>query len=261
MANSITILTGKSLLIQSDNSTAVAYINKMGGTCSRNLCYLSLKIWAMCLDNKIDIHAIHIAGKNNSSADYLSRFSNKHEYSLAQSAFDDLALHLPFNLEIDLFASYKNHKLKQYVSILHVRNSYQTDAFSLKWSGNIYCFPPIPLINKTVHKIQSDKVEKCLLITPAWDSLSCVPTLMNLLIEVPIVIDASFILGYLPTRRPFPWMAWPISGNCVRGMVSLRRLQTPFSEVSHSKPLSPIQQCGKNLLSGLLKNQIVPKFL
>ena len=40
-----------SILIRLDNSTAVSYINKQGGTCCKILCGLALKIWEFCVNH------------------------------------------------------------------------------------------------------------------------------------------------------------------------------------------------------------------
>ena len=259
--NSLSFVEGKNLLIESDSKSAVAYINRIGGSCSRNLCFLALELWELCLSHNINILAVHIPGKNNSSADYLSRHSSNHEYGLSQHAFNLLSASLSFSLNIDLFASAENKKLERYVSIFNDEHSYKSDAFSFKWCSNVYAFPPIPMIQKTIHKIQSDEVESCVLITPAWDSLACIPVLSKLLIEPPIFIDSSFLIGFRPTKHSFPWMAWPISGKSVNWMGSRRKWSRPSARVSPNNPSVAMQGCGENLLNGLAQNQIYPKFL
>ena len=105
-------IKGKSICIRSDNATAVSYLNKMGGTRSRSLCYIALKIWNLLIDNSISCSAFHIAGASNIEADFYSRFSNLHEFSLNSNAFLSLCKIIPFKLEIDLFASKENNKLE-----------------------------------------------------------------------------------------------------------------------------------------------------
>ncbi|CAB4023700.1 Hypothetical predicted protein, partial [Paramuricea clavata] len=51
--------------LQLDNTTAVAYLNKMGGTQSRPLNQLAVEIWQWCIERNIWISATHIAGKVN----------------------------------------------------------------------------------------------------------------------------------------------------------------------------------------------------
>ena len=72
-----------SILIRTDSSTVVAYINKQGGSCSARLCLLALKLREFCIQRNLMIKAVHIPGIDNSKAAALSRMpSNDHSYFL-----------------------------------------------------------------------------------------------------------------------------------------------------------------------------------
>ena len=64
-----------SILILSDNQSVVSHMNKMGGTRSPDLIALTRRIWAWCLERKLQLSAQHIPGKLNLTADFLSRDS------------------------------------------------------------------------------------------------------------------------------------------------------------------------------------------
>ncbi|CAC5415903.1 unnamed protein product [Mytilus coruscus] len=66
-------LIGKSVLIRSDNTTVVQYINKQGGTKSPQLCYKTWELWTLAIQSNITLKAAHIMGKKNIIADHLSR--------------------------------------------------------------------------------------------------------------------------------------------------------------------------------------------
>ncbi|CAC5402218.1 unnamed protein product [Mytilus coruscus] len=66
-------LIGKSVLIRSDNTTVVQYINKQGGTKSPQLCYKTWELWTLAIQSNITLKATHIMGKKSIIADYLSR--------------------------------------------------------------------------------------------------------------------------------------------------------------------------------------------
>ena len=132
-------LTNKLIKIRYNNSTAVYYINKIGGTSSKKLCYLALEIWKLFQVNNIKCNASLISGIDNSAANFFSRYSYFHEYELCSKAFKKLCEIKPFELEIDAFASKRNVKLTNYVSVID---------FSFQWQSSIYMFPPIPLILK-----------------------------------------------------------------------------------------------------------------
>ena len=54
---------------RADNTTAVAYINNMGGTRSTALVNVAKDIWEYCLRRKIYISAAYLPGKMNLIAD------------------------------------------------------------------------------------------------------------------------------------------------------------------------------------------------
>ena len=75
------------VMISTDNTTVVSYINKQGGTHSPNLCVEVWKILQWCLKHHIVIRIRHIPGKFNVLADRLSRIDKivKTEWALDQS--------------------------------------------------------------------------------------------------------------------------------------------------------------------------------
>ena len=62
------LLKNKSILIRCDNTTAVFYVNKLGGTHSKKLCLLSLKIWYLFNQYLIVCICTHITGLENTIA-------------------------------------------------------------------------------------------------------------------------------------------------------------------------------------------------
>ena len=67
------VVIGKTILVASDNSTVVAYINKQGGTVSRSLCMEAREMLIWCHQREIILRARYIPGKLNALADQLSR--------------------------------------------------------------------------------------------------------------------------------------------------------------------------------------------
>ena len=61
------------VLITSDNTSVVAYINKQGDTRSAELCALMWRILTWCHQNKVTLRARHVPGSLNVIADGLSR--------------------------------------------------------------------------------------------------------------------------------------------------------------------------------------------
>ena len=63
----------RTMLVATDNSTVVTYINKQGGTHSAEMCTLLWKIMTWCHHYQITLKARHIPGCLNVMADLLSR--------------------------------------------------------------------------------------------------------------------------------------------------------------------------------------------
>ena len=66
-------LRNKSVLIRTDNTTAMAYVNHMGGTKSRELSTAAERLWHFALENNMRLTAAHIPGVENTVADEESR--------------------------------------------------------------------------------------------------------------------------------------------------------------------------------------------
>ena len=90
-------------------------------------------------------------------------------------------------------------------------SAWKVDAFSFRWVGRVYLFPPIILISQVVQKFIADEVEQAVLITPDWSGLPCLHLLVDLLISDPIALPAASLRGKLPLPKPFDVVAWNIS--------------------------------------------------
>ena len=172
-----------SILIHSDSSTVIAYINNQGGTISARLCDMAIELWEFCIKRNISISAVHLPGIKNTKADFLSRLDNTdHSYSLSSSFFELLSDHLKFPLKVDCFASRLNFKLEKFFSRYPDPLCCWVDAFSVNWTDNVYLFPPLPIIHRVISKFISDKTVHGLLICPYWPSQFWFPSLLDLLI-------------------------------------------------------------------------------
>ena len=71
-----------------DNTTAIAYVNEMGGTKSLICNEICTEIWKWCLEIDAWITCSHIPGKDNIIADNASRkFNDRHEWRLNETIF------------------------------------------------------------------------------------------------------------------------------------------------------------------------------
>jgi hypothetical protein len=77
--------------VRSDSTTAVAYVNDMGGMSSVLLDKLSAEIWSWCSQRNIFITAQFLPGIHNFGADHMSRnFTDSTEWKLKRKFLIDL---------------------------------------------------------------------------------------------------------------------------------------------------------------------------
>ena len=124
-----TLVCNKTVLIATDNTTVVAYINKEGGMKSGSLCALLWRILSWCTRQQVTLRARHIPGRLNVIADKLSRLGQtiQTEWSLHPAVFQAVCSrwHQP---QVDLFATRFNNKLPQFVSPVPDPQAWAVDA-------------------------------------------------------------------------------------------------------------------------------------
>ena len=139
------------VLIATDNTTVVAYINKQGGMKSGSLCALLWRLLSWCHPRGIVLRARHIPGRLNVKADKLSRHNQviQTEWSLDQSVFNLLCSRWA-PPQVDLFATRYNYKLPKFVSPVPDPTAWAVDPLSLPWQDlDAYAFPPVSLLSST----------------------------------------------------------------------------------------------------------------
>ena len=245
------------ILVRSDNTSVVSYINKQGGTTSSQLCDLALEIWDFCIARNISLSASHLSGVSNVRADRLSRAEHRdHSYYLSQEVFDCLAARLDFPLSVDCFASRLNFKLPKFVSHYFDPLSFWVNAFSLGWTDNVYLFPPVPVIHRVLTKFVSDNTGRGLLICPYWPSQPWYPTLINLLIAPPILLPTGSVVdesSRLP--RHCRHVAWPIGSSPAAQREYQRGLLYVGSKGLLAGPLSLTGDVGENSAIGIINGR------
>ena len=193
------------VLLRLDNSTAVAYINNMGGIKSPDCDRAAREIWQWCAARKIWVTAAHLPGKLNVEADHMSRtFNDRTEWMLNRTAFQEITSRFGMP-EIDLFASRLNKQVDDYVTWLPDPHAKAVDAFTLDWGKlYFYAFPPFCLVAKCIQKIKLDNATG-VLVVPKWPSQPWFPLLKRMMTEEPLVIHRHECLLTLPvSNTPHP---------------------------------------------------------
>ena len=172
-----------------DNTTAIAYVNKMGGTHSWEANKVAKELWEWAKSRDIWLSAAHIPGVQNTVADFRSRnFKDNTEWSLPSEVFQQITACF-FPPMVDLFASRLNFHVHKYVSWKPDPEAWAVDAFTFSWEKlNFYAFPPFSLVGKVLRKIQVDRADG-LMVVPLWTTQSWFPLLLGMLVEHPRVIQ------------------------------------------------------------------------
>lgn len=195
------------VLLRIDNTTAISYINRMGGVQYPHLNEITRKIWQWCEQKRIFIFASYIKSSENIDADRASRYTNVDtEWELNHKCFQKItwAFGQP---DIDLFASRLNKKCEQYVSWKRDPHAYEIDAFTISWRDRFfYAFPPFALILKCVSKIAEDEATG-IIIVPYWPAQPWFPKFLSLVRSEIIYFKPNKNLLLSPSRGRHP--LWP----------------------------------------------------
>ena len=122
------------VLIASDNTSVVAYINKQAGTRSAELCALMWRILTWCHQNNVTLRARHVPSSLNVIADGLSRRNQIQptEWSLSPQIFKQISKIIE-SPEVDLFATSLNTKHPTYVSPIPDPQAWAVDTLNIPW--------------------------------------------------------------------------------------------------------------------------------
>ena len=243
------------ILVKSDNSTTVSYIQNMGG-CKSKMCNdVARKIWMWCIPRNIWLTSAHIEGVANIIPDRLSRvFDDTTEWQLNPVIFKKITNNV-FLPEIDLFASRLNRQVERYVSWQPDPEAFAIDAFTLNWGEFIsYIFPTFSVLPQVLRKLEADLAD-AIIIAPLWTAQCWLAKLTRLLVRNPLILPRGRRQLRLPfdTEREHPmWrkmilMACHLSGRPLAPLEFRRKLKT--SSMSHGEQtlknnIKPICQGG-----------------
>lgn len=211
-------LSNSDILLRIDNVTAVAFINRMGGTQSQELNCMSRKIWQFCEQKGLFLYASYINTKMNGLADGESRtvFPDT-EFELNLKYFNKICFNFGVP-EIDLFATELNTKCEKYISWKPDPSSVMVDSFTTNWSGwFFYAFPPFCLLTRVLQKIITDRAEG-ILVVPNWPSQPWFPTFKRLVVNSPLIFKPNKYLLLSPSREPHQlWPQLTLLAACLSG--------------------------------------------
>ncbi len=174
-----TLLHEKHVLVRSDNTATVAYINHQGGLCSRRMSQLARHLLLWSQKHLRSLCAVHVPGELNRAADELSRqHALPGEWQLHPEVLQ-LIWRRFGDAQVDLFASPDTSHCQLFFSLSE--GTLGTDALACSWPRGLrkYAFPPVSLLAQTLCKVREDE-EQVLLVAPYWPNRTWFPELMLL---------------------------------------------------------------------------------
>ncbi|XP_066305375.1 uncharacterized protein [Branchiostoma lanceolatum] len=255
------------VLLKLDNTTAVAYINRMGGTKSPTLAALALEIWHWALQKGLMLSASHLPGLDITEADSCSRvFQDKTEWQLDRSVFLQINAQTDFSLTIDLFASRLNAQLPRFVAWRPDPMAVAVNALDMDWYqlGLAYAFPPFSLVFRVLRKVQTDHAT-VMLVAPVWRAQAWYPKLLHMLYDRPTLLPHRRDLLFLPHNKEhhplFPRLklaVWPVSGDSCKVEAFLQELQSSSCQPGERVPLDSINHLGDDGVAGVIAGVSIP---
>ena len=247
------------VLVATDNTTVVSYINKQGGMRSGSLCALLWRLLSWCHPRGTTLRARHIPGHLNVIADKLSRHNQviQTEWSLSQPVFTLLCSKWT-QPQVDLFATRFNHKLPRFVSPVPDLTAWAVDALSLQWDQlEAYAFPPVSLLPQVISKFRDQGCRKMILIAPGWPNMPWFWDLVDLSVQIPFRLPLVRDL----VTQPFNGMvhrnltnlnlhAWLLEVLPSRNAGSLMKWQQELRLLREAQPEPYISQSGPFFLNG-----------
>ena len=182
---------GDRVMVSTDNTSAVAYINHLGGTRSESLWRETETLFHLVIGRCVTLRAVHIPGRLNVIADLLSRDGQvlPTEWSLHPEITRAL-FRVWGKPHIDLFATRYHNTCHVFVSPVPDHLALETDAFSISWDGIwAYAFPPHSVMAQVLHRLRRHQCQ-VILIAPAWPNQPWFSDLMELSVDVPFLLPS-----------------------------------------------------------------------
>ena len=165
------------VLLHTDSMVCM-YVIRKGASRSAELNNLFRELWNVLFRFNITVVVEHIASKDNTRADFLSRLVPHHEWHLTDQVWQWIMKTYP-ELNAERFASADCHRLQVFNSLALVNGS-GGDAFAVRWSNSCnWLNPPFALIPQVIKKLRQEAASAVLLV-PFWPSASWWPDLLQI---------------------------------------------------------------------------------
>ncbi len=206
-------LRGEHVLVRTDSTATVAYINRQGGLRSRRMSQLARHLLLWSRKHLRSLRAIHIPSLlNRTGRRAVTSCAPRRMETPSPDGSADLRR---FGLaQVDLFASLETSHCQLFYSL--TEGTLGTDALAHSWPWGLhkYAFPPVSLLAQILCKVREEE-EQILLVAPYWPTRTWFPELMLLVTAPPWQIP---LRKDLLTQRRGTFMAptsRPLETSCL----------------------------------------------
>jgi hypothetical protein len=159
----------QNILWRIDNSTAMAYIRKEGGTISPQVLAEAEEALVLAQQMSVRLLPVYIPTEENILADAASRFQEIPNWRLHPFIFKAITARWGLSV-IDLFASDASKQTKLFFSWDAFDNPEGIDTLCQRWDIPLaYTFLPVALLKRVVKKLASSR-GIFILISPMWEA-------------------------------------------------------------------------------------------
>ena len=229
-------LTNLTVLIQTDNATAVSYLqDDVRGGRVTVLSAIARSIWHHCQRFSIVLRVCHLPGKLNTRADLRSRVSPRSwaDCQLNPDFLPRLAEHMGIHhFTVDLFATRENALCPRFFCAEQDPQSSGRDSFLQPWAREIspLAHPPFKLIPRVLDKIRREG-SQITLIAPVWGA-AWWPQMMGMCRSPPVLLPRAPSLFWGTDKLPRSPPRWETAAFPLCGL-------TFCSKASRSTPFRP----------------------
>ncbi len=206
-------LRGEHVLVHTDSTATIVYINRQGGLHSRRMSQLARHLLLWSRKHLRSLRAIHIPGLLNRTADELSRAALPGEWRLHPQTVQ--LIWRRFGLaQVDLFASLETSHCQLFYSL--TEGTLGTDALAHSWPRGLckYAFPPVSLLAQTLCKVREEE-EEILLVAPYWPTRTWFPELMLLVTATSLADSSEEGSTSSETGHPVAPTSRPLETSCL----------------------------------------------
>ncbi|KAL0195548.1 hypothetical protein M9458_009120, partial [Cirrhinus mrigala] len=159
-------LRDRHVLVRTDSTAVVYYINHQGGLRSRPLYKLAHQILVWSQDKLLSLRAVHIPGHLNVGTDILSRQGPRPGEWMLHPEVVKQIWRIFGSAQVDLFATRENAQCPLWFSLVHPA-PLGLDAMAQTWPRlRLYAFPPIALLPGVLERVRRDGVSLLMVLGP-----------------------------------------------------------------------------------------------